>query len=105
MANSQRLDYRKRKELKAVLIAKAGDDHVLVMKRFDPMSGVEQQPETHALSLAQLEAERLQVLEDLEEYDAIIADVKATKLNYFDLLKQAMGGKDEPAPARDSKDK
>lgn len=95
--NGAKFNYRKRKALGTVVVARANADHVIIARQFDPESGSEVTPHQESVSIAELEQQRAQLAETLAELDELIADLKGTKLDYFKMMADAAKGLGAPA--------
>jgi hypothetical protein len=103
MQNGFNLRFSQRRKSGSIILAQAGpDQYAVVLRKFDPETGVELSPDQHLVQLSQLEQQRAQMVTqhetELAEMDAFIAALKATKKSLFDVL-SAEGA--QPAPPKD----
>lgn len=71
--------YRKQKGKGLVQIFSAGTAHLVVQRRFDPFTGEETAPEMQGIDLEQIKQRRQELIDQLAELDAFIADLEAAK--------------------------
>ena len=74
------IDISKYPELKAkslISLGKIGNAYAVSAKRFDPITGEENQPEIQSISLEELQAKKAELLTAIENINQIIADCTA----------------------------
>lgn len=85
------LNYRQRKQAKTITLAKHNDAYMLILRRFDPDTGQEIMPEQVAVDLAQFEKRRAALLDEIAQIDEIVADLRATKRSFGEIIAGTSG--------------
>ena len=72
-------DYREKKDRGLVTVMKIGDAHAISIKRFSVEDGCEVDPEVEAVDKDNLIAMKNEMVEMIQEYTALIADIAKLK--------------------------
>lgn len=70
-------EYSKRKASGLVELVKIGSAFAVVQKKFDPNTGIELSPEIQALEIKSLQDQRAILQTQMDQVDALIADMTA----------------------------
>lgn len=70
-------NYIQRKARGLIQLQRQGQEVALIVRRFDPQTGDELAPEDMPVNVAMLEMEEKQLLAQLAEVQALLADLKA----------------------------
>lgn len=70
-------EYTEKKAKKLATLAKIGDSYAVAIKQFDPDTGEEKEAEIQAVGLDQLQTRRQELVDEIADIDAMIADIDA----------------------------
>lgn len=85
------LNYRIRKQAGTIALVKHNDAYVLILRRFNQETGAEEAPEQIGVDIEQFERRKAQLLEEVDQINDLIADLRATKKTLGEIIAEASG--------------